>query len=190
MRIFANVVGKARDQQRVLEARAAAHADRAASERRAFAACGGEHLVADGIVDRAGGHHAPDLDSDRDGEERVVVREVGGAVERVEDPAHVRSAGAGVRAGLLRHHRVSGEGLGDALQQTFLRTAVVLGDEIRASLVLGDVLHAVAGEHDGAGLASEAHGGFAQNRGGEFVHAWAGPGTRPSATGGAVEAEA
>ena len=53
----------------------------------AGALLGPEHLVADRLVDHAGDDLAVALERDRDGEERQAVQEIGGAVERIDDPA-------------------------------------------------------------------------------------------------------
>ena len=58
-------------------------------EERALAFLGDEQLVGDRIVDEAGDDDAFALERDRDGEMRNAVQEVGGAVERIDDPAYV-----------------------------------------------------------------------------------------------------
>ena len=53
----------------------------------ALAPLGGEGLLIGGIVDQARDQLALALERDGDGEDRHAVQEVGGAVERIDDPA-------------------------------------------------------------------------------------------------------
>ena len=66
----------------------------------AAAALGGVELVHRRIVDDAGDELALALQRDRDGEDRDAVQEIGGAVERIDDPA-VLVVLAGDRAALF-----------------------------------------------------------------------------------------
>ena len=56
----------------------------------AGALLGPEHLVAQRLVDDAGDDLAVALERDRDREMRDAVQEIGGAVERIDDPAVMR----------------------------------------------------------------------------------------------------
>ena len=82
-----HVVRKPGDEQRVDERGGRRHAHRLAVETRAAAALGREELLAIGIVDRGDFGLAVDLERQRGAEDRQPVRVVGGAVERIEDPA-------------------------------------------------------------------------------------------------------
>ena len=83
------------------------HPQPAVVEVGAVAALGAEQLVAQGVEDDAGGDLAMLLERDRDRPVRQAVQEVGGAVERVDDPAIVRRA-AGLGAALLHDEAVVG----------------------------------------------------------------------------------
>ena len=72
--------------QRLAEIAPRGDADARVVEERAFALLGDEHLFGDRIVDEAGDDDAVALERDRDGEMRNAVQEVGGAVERIDDP--------------------------------------------------------------------------------------------------------
>jgi hypothetical protein len=73
------------------------------------------------------------LNRDRDAILRKTVDEIGGAVERVDDPAVL-----GIRhrkiPGLLAQHRVVGVGLAQDLDDRCFRGAVDLGDEVVLAL--------------------------------------------------------
>ena len=75
----------------------------------AAAAFGGVKLVHGRIVDDAGDQLALALQRDRDGEYRDAVQEIGGAVERVDDPA-VLVVVAGHRAALFHQEGVARPG--------------------------------------------------------------------------------
>ena len=64
---------------------------------------------------------------------RDAVQEIGGAVERIDDPA-VGLVGAGVRAAFLAEEAVIGPRLGEVLAHDLLGAAVGGGDEIARSL--------------------------------------------------------
>ena len=102
---------------------------------------------------------------DRHREERIVVREVGGAVERIDEPAHRRAL---VGARFLGEHGVIREAPPDLGEQEGLGAAVVLGDEIDAALALGSMESTVALEQDRAGGARHLDRGVAQGSG---IHA-------------------
>ena len=75
-------------------------------EEGALAALGGEQLVVGRIVDQAGDDRALALERDRDREVRDAVQEVGGAVERIDDPG-VGLVGAFARAAFLAEEAVA-----------------------------------------------------------------------------------
>ena len=87
------------------------------------------------VVDGADGDHAVDLERQRGAENRQAVREVRGAVDRVEDPAVPRRPG-GRPAELLGEDRVIGEALGDEGAEAPLDRDVGLGDEIDRALLV------------------------------------------------------
>ena len=71
-----------------------------------FAALGGEQLLVGRVVDQAGDDGALALERDRDGEMRNAVQEIGGAVERIDDPA-VGLVGAFMRAAFLAEKAIA-----------------------------------------------------------------------------------
>ena len=85
----------------------AGDAQAAVVEEGAAAALGGVELVHGRIVDHAGDDLALPLQRDRDREDRDAVQEVGGAVERIDDPA-VLVVLAGDHAALLHQEAVAG----------------------------------------------------------------------------------
>ena len=102
-------------------------------EEGALAALGDEHLVGDRIVDQAGDDGAVALQPDRDGELRNAVQEIGGAVERIDDPG-VGPVGAFVPAAFLAEEAVARARLGKFGAQRLLGLAVGGGDEIARAL--------------------------------------------------------
>ena len=81
-------------------------ADALVVEEGALAALGDEHLVGGRIVDEAGDHRALALERDRNGELRNAVQEIGGAVERIDDPG-MGLVGALARAAFLAEEAVA-----------------------------------------------------------------------------------
>ena len=102
-------------------------------EEGALAALGDEQLVGDRIVDQAGDDRALALERDRDRELRDAVQEVGGAVERIDDPG-VGLVGALVPAAFLAEEAVARPRLGKFVAQRLLGAAVGGGDEIGRAL--------------------------------------------------------
>ena len=102
-------------------------------EEGALAALGDVEVVIGRIVDQARDHHAFALQADRDREMRNAVQEIGGAVERIDDPG-VALVGAFARAAFLADETVARPRLGEILVQHFLGALVRLGDEIRRAL--------------------------------------------------------
>ena len=88
--IALHVVVEAGDQQRIDQRRRRRDAHRLAVQPCAVPALGGEQLAAVRIEDRRDHRHAADLERDRAAEDRQAVRVVGGAVDRIEDPAVAR----------------------------------------------------------------------------------------------------
>ena len=86
------------------------------------AARGGEHLVADGVDHHADDDLAVDLGGDRHVEAGEAVEVVGGAVERVDDPAHAAACPA-VLAALLAEDAVVGPGAERCRRRSAPRTA-------------------------------------------------------------------
>ena len=102
-------------------------------EEGALAALGGEQLVVDRIVDQAGDDRAVALERDRDREMRNAVQEVGGAVERIDDPGD-GSCRCPRGAAFLAEEAVARPRLGQFLAQDFLGAPVGRGDEIGRAL--------------------------------------------------------
>ena len=102
---------------------AAGDADALLVQEGALAALGDEHLVVGRIVDQAGDHRALALERDRNRELRNAVQEIGGAVERIDDPA-VRLVGALALAAFLAEKAVTGPRLAQFGEQRLLGAAV------------------------------------------------------------------
>ena len=136
---------------------AVGHAQALVVEKRAFAALGDEQLLVGRVVDHPGHHHVVALQPDRDGELRNAVEEVGGAVERVDDPA-MGLVGTVLATALLAEKAVAGPRLGEFGAQDLLGAVISRGDEIGGTLH-GDlqVLHL-------AEVALEAATGLARGR--------------------------
>src|SRR5215469_500570 len=98
-------------------------------EVRAAAAGRGEELLAHGIVDHRDLEPALLLAGDRDGESRKAMQEVGGAVERIDDPDAVVLAAA---AALLREHGVVRIVVADDADDLLLGVAIDFADEVVA----------------------------------------------------------
>ena len=91
--IAAAMMGKSAGDHGLGKAFSAGNADALLVHERAFALLGDEHLFVGRIVDQAGDHRAFAFERDRNRELRNAVQEIGGAVERVDDPA-MRLVGA------------------------------------------------------------------------------------------------
>ncbi len=100
---------------------------------RALAAFGDEQVFVRRIVDQPGDDRAFALQRDRDREVRDAVQEIGGAVERVDNPA-VGFVRAFARAAFLAKEPVTGAGLVEIVPQHLLGLAVGGGDEIARPL--------------------------------------------------------
>src|SRR6202035_4946953 len=95
----------------------------------ALAALGGIEFVIGGIVDHAGNDGSFALKPDRDRKLRNAVQEVGGAVERIDDPG-VGLVVARARAAFFTDKAVTGARLGEVLVQHLLGAAIGHGDEV------------------------------------------------------------
>ena len=102
------------------QALAAGDADALVVEEGAFALLGDEQFVDRRIVDQAGDDRAFALERDRDGELRNAVQEIGGAVERIDDPG-MALVGAFAAAAFLAEEAVAGPRLGEFGIQRLLR---------------------------------------------------------------------
>ena len=111
LQIAAAEMRQAAGDHRIGEALARRDAQPLVVEERALAALGDEKLVGDRIVDHARDDRALALQPDRDGELRDAVQEIGGAVERIDDPG-VGRVGAVVAAAFLAEEAVAGPRLG------------------------------------------------------------------------------
>ncbi len=92
-------------------------------EVRALALLGEEQVVIGRIVDEARDQLAFALKPDRHGEMRNAVQEVGGAVERIDDP-DIGLVGAFARAAFLADEAVAGPRLGQFLVKRLLGALV------------------------------------------------------------------
>jgi hypothetical protein len=119
--------------QRPLEITLPADANAAAVELGAGAARGGEEFLAHGIVDDAVLHPAVHLHANRNREHGETVQEVGGAVERIDDPDRIRVA---ARARLLGEDGVVRVVLVDRLYDFPFRRPVRFADVIVAAFLL------------------------------------------------------
>src|SRR6476620_8040154 len=89
-----------------IEPAAAGDAQSLVVEKRALAALGDVQLVIGGVVDHARDDRALTLQADRDRKLRDAVQEVGGAVERIDDPG-VALVGAFAAAAFLADEAVA-----------------------------------------------------------------------------------
>ncbi len=104
-------VGKSGADEGAFEGALGAHADLLAVELCAVAARGGEELLAHGVVDDGVLEPAAVLDRDRYRERREAVQEIGGAVQRIDDPNVLALAAA---AALLAEKRMIGMSCGES----------------------------------------------------------------------------
>ena len=125
----AAAMGNAGRDHAVLQRAARGHAQPAVVQERALAFFGRIQLVHDGIVDDAG-HELPlALQRDRNRKQRDAVQEIGGAVERIDDPA-VRLVGAGDLAALFHQEAVSVPRLGQLVEDDVFGAMIGGGDEV------------------------------------------------------------
>ena len=120
-----------------------------------------EALVATGIVEDADGQLTVPLERDRHAVDRQTVGVVGGAVERIHDPAV--GLGSAPRPTLLGQDGVAREPGMDGVEDDGLGAAVHLGDEIGGAALVADVVpSAEAGSEERAGLECRLHGDVAE----------------------------
>ena len=131
--IAAAVMRHAAGDHGVGEALARRDPDALVVEERALAALGDEQLLVGRIVGQAGDDGAVALERDRHREMRNAVQEIGGAVERIDDPA-MALVGAGTRAAFLAEKAIGRPRLGEFLVDDLLGAAVGGGDEIARPL--------------------------------------------------------
>src|ERR1051325_10682385 len=112
------VVWKAGREQGLVELGGLRDANRLVVQERAFAFHGAEALVAERIVDQAKNDLLLALKRDRDRDVRKRMREVGRAVERIDDPA-VDAARRDDGGRLLGEDRVAGVALGEMRDDRF-----------------------------------------------------------------------
>ena len=126
--------GKAGGEQGVLEFGGFAHVHGRAVQPRSGAALGGEQLAIQRIVDDAGNHFVFAGQRERDVPQRKAVREVGGAVERIDIPAQRRFQ---LRApAFFGYDPVLGKTLAQALDDKLLAGAVGGGHQIESAFQL------------------------------------------------------
>ena len=104
-------------------------ADAPVVEEGALAALGDEQLVVCRVIGEAGDDRAVPFERDRHGEMRDAVQEIGGAVERIDDPA-MRPVGADMGAAFLAEKAVIRPRLGELLAQDRFGAVIGGGDEI------------------------------------------------------------
>jgi hypothetical protein len=104
-----------------------------------LAARGSEKFVVKRIKDCGGEKRFALGKCDRDAEARISVREVGGAIERVDVPAKFRSGSAFMPGSLFGGDGMIGEVLGETLDDKAFGALVRLGDEIDFVAFVGDI---------------------------------------------------
>ena len=109
------------------------NADALVIEKGAFPAFGDEQVVVGGIVGQPGNDDAVPLKRDRNGEMRDSVQEIGGGIERIDDPA-VTAIGTGMQPALFAEKTIVGPRLGEFLADDLLGAAVRGGDKIARAL--------------------------------------------------------
>src|SRR5581483_8246550 len=92
----------------------------------------GEGLLGRRVEDEPRDEFAVALERNRDGEDRDAVQEVGGAVERIDDPA-MGAVGAFDLAALLHEEAVAGTSAGEFLVQDLLGAVIRGADEVRGT---------------------------------------------------------
>ena len=125
--------GEAGADQRLAELATGGHPEAAVVEIGADAFFGPEHLVAGRLVDQPGNDLAIAFERDRDRKMRDPVQEIGGAVERVDDPAVVWIGSFG-RALFLEQQTIAGAGAQQLGLQCALGAQIGGRDEIARAL--------------------------------------------------------
>ena len=146
--VLAQVVGKAGDEQAPQQVPGRRDPQRPAVQPRAAAPLGREQLVLDRVVDRARDGRPIHRQRHRAAEHRIAVREVRGAVQRIDVP-HVSRSCPGQLA-LFRDDVVPGKAPAQQREHRVLALAVDGGDQVDLALVPDLELLAVAGSLDGA----------------------------------------
>src|SRR5208282_2828962 len=146
---FAPVVRESGAQQRGAEAWRRADANRLAVQARALSALGNEAFFFQRVEDYAELHAAAPFVRDRYAELRIAVREVGGAVERIDNPSMVALMRAG--AAFLREDRMGWKCAMDHVDDGGFRFAVGFGDQIYRVRLAIDGYSAEPFEMDSAG---------------------------------------
>src|SRR6266849_578836 len=132
-KIAAPVMRQSAGQDGIAELPARRHPQAPIVHERAFAALAGVKLVRCRIVDEPGNDGAVARQRDGDCELRNAVQEIGGAVERVDDPAMGLVGTLGSSA-LLAEKAVAGARLGELRAQNFLGAPIRRRDEISRPL--------------------------------------------------------
>src|SRR6266702_196735 len=126
-------MGQATGHHAFAELAAAGHPQALVVEEGALAALGDVELVIGGVVDHARDDRALARQPDRDRKLRDAVQEVGGAVERIDDPG-VALVAALAHAAFLADEAVTGPRLGEILVEDLFGALVGERDEIRRPL--------------------------------------------------------
>ncbi len=130
--LVALAAGEAGGGQAVFQAFGGGDANPPVIEVGSGAAFRGEHFLADGVVNHAGDNLARLFQAERDIEHGEAVGEVGGAVQRIDEPAEFR--GALVAAALFGHDAVGGEVGAQAFHHEFFTGAVGFGHQVEIAL--------------------------------------------------------
>src|SRR5215469_2016926 len=104
-------------------------ADALVVQKRTLAALGDEHVVIRRIVDETSDDRAVALKRNRDGEMRDAMEEIGGAVERIDDPAMGR-VGARMSAAFFAQEAIVWPRFGEFLAHDGLGTMIRGGDKV------------------------------------------------------------
>ena len=155
--------GQAGGDQRFRQFLAASQTDAAVVQIAALAFFGPEHLVHDRIIghggdDFCGAIGVGTLQADCDRKMRHGVHEVGGAVDRVDDP-HVGLVGAFDQTALFAEEAVTRTGLHQQFEEGILSLDVGCGNKIGRALARNLKLRNLAEvtEHRAGGLADGVH---------------------------------
>ena len=161
--LVAFVAGKPSCNQRFLKARRGRDVDGFSVQARAAAFLRGKQFVAGRIVNHARYALTFVFDRQRHAEHRVAVREIGGAIERVDVPLVV-TAGFNARS-LFAHNIVRRELTANAREDQGLRFAVGDGDEIGIPFVFDLHVTAEMDHQKRAGFAGDRFHGREQRGG-------------------------
>src|SRR5713226_7044573 len=152
--------GKAGAEQAGRERRVFGDMDFFAVEGGALAARGGEKFVVKGIEDRGGEKRIALGERNRDAETRISVREIRGAVERIDVPAKFRRRSALMPGSFFGGDGVVGKIFGETLDDEAFGPLVRLRDEIHFVAFVSDVQRARQFfDQDFAGFLGDFDGG-------------------------------